>query len=55
MIRYLTGDLLLSDAQAIAHGVAPFDHFDTGLALSLREHSPAMFKDFKHWCHGRNR
>jgi O-acetyl-ADP-ribose deacetylase (regulator of RNase III) len=54
MIRYVTGDLLLSDAQAIAHGVAPFDHFDNGLALSLREHSPAMFKDFKHWCHGRN-
>ena len=51
MIYELTGDLLLSQAQAIAHGVAPNDHFDSGLALSLRQDWPALHKDFRHFCH----
>lgn len=51
MIKEVTGDILLSKAQAIAHGVAPNDHFDSGLALSLRERWPAMVKDFRHYCH----
>ena len=50
MIKEVTGDILLTDAQAIAHGVAPNDHFDTGLALSLRKNYPAMAKDFRHYC-----
>ncbi len=50
MIHHVTGDILLSRAQAIAHGVAPNDPFSTGLALSLREHWPAMYKDFRHYC-----
>lgn len=50
MIKEVSGDLLLSQAEAIAHGVAPFDHFDSGLALALREEWPSMFKDFKHYC-----
>lgn len=50
MIREVTGDLLLSKAQVLAHGVAPNDHFDHGLALSLRERWPAMVKDFRHYC-----
>lgn len=50
MIKEVKGDILLTDAQAIAHGVAPNDHFDTGLALSLRENYPAMAKDFRHYC-----
>lgn len=51
MIKEVTGDILLSGAQAIAHGVAPMDHFDRGLALSLREKYPVMVKDFRHYCH----
>lgn len=51
MIKEVTGDILLSKAQAIAHGVAPNDHFDRGLALALRENWPAMAKDFRHYCH----
>ena len=51
MIIKVTGDILLSDAQAIAHGVAPGDHFNQGLALALRERFPAMAKDFRHYCH----
>ncbi len=50
MIHEVSGDILLSRAQALAHGVAPGDHFDSGLALALRERWPAMFKDFRHYC-----
>lgn len=50
MIHYVEGDILLSRAAAIAHGVAPGDHFSNGLALSLRERFPAMVKDFRHFC-----
>lgn len=50
MIHFLTGDILLSSSRAIAHGVAPGDHFDSGLALALRERWPAMVKDFRHYC-----
>ena len=52
MIHETAGDILLTGAQAIAHGVAPNDHFDSGLALALRECWPAMAKDFRHWAHG---
>ena len=51
MIREVSGDILLSNSQAIAHGVAPNDHFDSGLALALREKWPAMAKDFRHYAH----
>ncbi len=51
MIHEVTGDILLTKAQAIAHGVAPNDHFDSGLALALREQWPAMAKDFRHYAH----
>lgn len=51
MIQEVTGDILLTKAQAIAHGIAPNDHFSTGLALALREQWPAMYQDFRHYCH----
>ncbi|MFO0922358.1 MAG: macro domain-containing protein [Pirellulales bacterium] len=51
MIHEVSGDILLSKAQAIAHGVAPNDHFDAGLALALREKWPSMAKDFRHYAH----
>ncbi len=54
MIHELTGDILLSKAEAIAHGVAPDDHFDSGLALCLRQDWPALSKDFRHFCHTTN-
>ena len=50
MIQEVSGDILLSQAQAIAHGVAPNDNFASGLALSLREHWPSLYKDFRHYC-----
>jgi O-acetyl-ADP-ribose deacetylase (regulator of RNase III) len=51
MIREVHGDILLSSAQAIAHGVSPNDNFAQGLARSLRERWPALYKDFRHYCH----
>jgi len=50
MIKEVSGDILLSQAQAIAHGIAPNEHFDRGLALALREKWPAMQKDFRHYA-----
>lgn len=51
MIHEVSGDILLSRAAAIAHGVAPNDHMASGLAHSLREDWPAMYKDFRHHSH----
>jgi O-acetyl-ADP-ribose deacetylase (regulator of RNase III) len=50
MIKEVVGDILLSQAEAIAHGIAPHDDFKQGLALALREQWPAMYKDFRHYC-----
>lgn len=52
MIKEVSGDILLSKAAMIAHGVAPDDDFKQGLALSLRERWPDLHRDFHHWCHG---
>jgi O-acetyl-ADP-ribose deacetylase (regulator of RNase III) len=51
MIKEVKGDILMSDSKTIAHCVAPMDHFDSGLALSLRENYPAMVKGFRAYCH----
>ena len=51
MIHEVQGDILLTSAQAIAHGVSPNDHFDAGLALALRELWPSLAKDFRHYAH----
>ena len=51
MIHEISGDILLTDAQVIAHGVAPNDDFTSVLAHSLREQWPVMYKDFRHYCH----
>lgn len=50
MLKEVTGDIVLSTAGAIAHGIAPHDDFKQGLALALREQWPAMYKDFRHYC-----
>ncbi|MDZ7632015.1 MAG: macro domain-containing protein [Gemmatimonadaceae bacterium] len=50
MIHEVQGDILMTDAQAIAHGVSPNDHFDAGLALALREMWPSLAKDFRHYA-----
>lgn len=51
MIYEVEGDILLTKAQAIAHGISPNDDFDKGLALSLRENWPSLAKDYRHYAH----
>lgn len=54
MIHEVSGDILLTKAQAVAHGIAPNDHFDQGLSLALREKWPTLAKDYRHYasqCH----
>lgn len=51
MIHTVSGDILLSKAQWIAHGIGVDDDFKSGLALALRERFPALYKDFRHYCH----
>ena len=54
MIYEVSGDILLTKAQMIAHGIASNDPMTQGLALSLHKNYPAMHKDFHHWCHVKN-
>lgn len=51
MIYEVEGDIVLTKAQVIAHGIAANDPMDQGLAQTLHAHYPAMHKDFHHWCH----
>jgi O-acetyl-ADP-ribose deacetylase (regulator of RNase III) len=51
MIYEVSGDILLSHAQVLAHGVAANDPMNHGLAMALHANYPAMHKDFHHWCH----
>jgi O-acetyl-ADP-ribose deacetylase (regulator of RNase III) len=51
VIHEVSGDILLSKAQAVAHGISPSEHFDSGLALALRDQWPAMAKDYRHYSH----
>lgn len=50
MIREVSGDILLSKADVIAHGVAPADALATGLGAGMREAFPAMFEPFHEYC-----
>jgi O-acetyl-ADP-ribose deacetylase (regulator of RNase III) len=51
MIHEVEGDILLTDAEAIAHGVAANDPMNQGLAAALHADFPSMHKDFHRWCH----
>ncbi len=51
MIHEVSGDILFTKAQAIAHGISPNDPFDQGLARALRERWPVMHKDYRHFAH----
>lgn len=51
MIHQVSGDILLTKAPAVAHGISPNDPFDQGLARALREKWPMMHKDYRHYAH----
>jgi O-acetyl-ADP-ribose deacetylase (regulator of RNase III) len=54
MIYKVEGDILLSKAQTIVHGIGVNDPMDKGLALKLRNKYPLLQKDFDRWCHQHN-
>jgi O-acetyl-ADP-ribose deacetylase (regulator of RNase III) len=51
MIHKVEGDILLTKANAIVHGVGVNDPMDKGLALALRNKFPSLQKDLERWCH----
>ena len=53
MIKEVSGDILLSKADLLAHGISAHDPFDSGLALALRERWPSLVKDYRHDTHSR--
>lgn len=53
MIKEVTGDILQSKADLLAHGISAHDAFDSGLALALRERWPALVKDYRHDTHSK--
>lgn len=54
MIYKVEGDILLSKAQAIVHGIGVNDPMDKGLALKLRNKYPLLQKDLNCWRHQHN-
>ena len=50
MIYEVQGDILLTKAQALVHGIAANDPMSQGLAMSLHKNYPAMHKYFHHYC-----
>ncbi len=51
MIYKVSGDILLSKAHAIVHGVGVNDPMDKGLALQLSRKYPGLQRDFDCWCY----
>ena len=54
MIYEVEGDILLTRAQLIAHGVAVNDTMTRGLARKLQEKFPTMREEFHAWCEEQN-
>jgi O-acetyl-ADP-ribose deacetylase (regulator of RNase III) len=50
MIHEVSGDILYTGAQVLAHGVAANDPMSQGLALTLHRRFPSMHKAYHHWC-----
>ena len=50
MIREVSGDILLSKADVIAHGVAPSEEMTVGLAASMNQTFPGLADAFKEYC-----
>ncbi|MBX7144902.1 MAG: macro domain-containing protein [Oligoflexia bacterium] len=50
MIQDVSGDILFTKAQVLAHGVGVNDDFKSELAMALRQQWPALYKDFRHYC-----
>lgn len=51
MLYKVEGDILLTKANAIVHGVGVNDPMDKGLALKLHSRYPSLRNDLNRWCH----
>jgi O-acetyl-ADP-ribose deacetylase (regulator of RNase III) len=49
-IREVAGDILLAKTDIIAHGVAPQDEFNSGLAASIGQQWPDLVPAFQKYC-----
>jgi len=54
MIYEVEGDIMLTRAMAIAHGVATHDPMNRGMARKLHERFPTMVEAYKEWCQETN-
>lgn len=54
MIYEVEGDIMLSRAQVIAHGVSTGDPMTRGIGRKLNERYPAMVTAFRQWCEETN-
>ena len=50
-IQYVTGDLFLSKAHTIAHGVNCEGKMGAGVAVEFRRFFPDMYKEYRKLCH----
>jgi O-acetyl-ADP-ribose deacetylase (regulator of RNase III) len=50
-IHYLRGDLFLSRAQTLAHGVNCRGRMGAGIAVEFRRRAPEMFQEYRRRCH----
>lgn len=50
MVRYLEGDLMLSRAQVLAHGVNCRGSMGAGIAVAFKRRFPAMFQEYRRHC-----
>ncbi len=54
MLYEVEGDILLTRAEVIAHGVTTGDPMNRGLASELHGKFPAMVEEFQQWCEETN-
>lgn len=50
-VEYISGDLFLSRAQTLAHGVNCRGRMGAGIAVEFRRRFPKMYKDYRQRCH----
>lgn len=49
-VRYVTGDLFLSRAQTLAHGVNCAGRMGRGVAVEFRRRFPGMYEEYRRRC-----
>jgi ribA/ribD-fused uncharacterized protein len=50
-VRFVRGDIFLSQAQTLAHGCNARGRMGAGIALEIRNRFPTMFEEYRRRCH----